>query len=188
MVCRMANCCPDLQNSPSTEGKLDIKETFKQFFLTNYDLLFRQAFAIVRDTEAARDIVNDVLETIWKGLAARQIRIDNLPSFAHDITYKRCIDHFRRKSTRDKYAQLYLYMAETSETEADDLHAERIHRVMGYIDELPPLTQNILKECYFNGNHYRETAELLGISQSTVKKHIMAALKFFRLQFAKNET
>lgn len=164
---------------------MDIKDTFKEFFHTNYDLLFKQAYAIVRDTEVAKDIVNDVFETIWKELAAKKNKIDNLNSFAHNITYRKCINHFRRQAIRDKYAKLYVAMAETAEADSDDLHAERIQRVMGYIEKLPPLTQNILKECYFNGNRYRDTAELLGISQSTVKKHIMAALKFFRSQFAK---
>lgn len=57
---------------------------------------------------------------------------------------------------------------------------DRITKMYNLIDTLTPQTRRILEECYFHGKRYADVAEELNISTSTVKKHIVQALKLLR--------
>lgn len=48
------------------------------------------------------------------------------------------------------------------------------------IGTLTPQTRHILEACYFQDKRYADVAEELDISTSTVKKHIVQALKVLR--------
>lgn len=164
---------------------MDLEESFKDFFVAYYDILYRQAYAIVKEEASARDIVDDTFECIWADFARLLGSKDNLLFFARRLVYNKCMDHFRHQRLHDRYAELYLRTAELSESADSDTHMERMARVMELVDELPPLTQQVLRECYFNGKHYKDVAEKLGISTNAVKKRIMSALKFFRIKLSK---
>jgi len=45
---------------------------------------------------------------------------------------------------------------------------------------LKPPTSDILRACYVEEKKYKQVAEEMGISVSTVKKHIIKALKIVR--------
>lgn len=167
---------------------MELEERFKDFFVGNYDALYRQAYALVKDEATARDIVDDTFESIWADFARLLGSKDYLSLFARRLVYNKCMDHFRHQRLYNQYAELYLRAAESSEAADADLHLERVSRVMALVEELPPLTQQVLTECYFNGKRYKEVAEQLGISTNTVKKRIMAALKFFRIKFSEKSS
>ena len=61
---------------------------------------------------------------------------------------------------------------------------ERIKMIMAIIDKLPPLTQKVMELCYIEKKRYRETAEILGLSESGVRKHIMKGLDTIRKHFS----
>jgi RNA polymerase sigma factor (sigma-70 family) len=148
--------------------------------------LFRFAYGMVKDEEAARDIVHDVMEQMWMSVDTLLEEKNQLTAFARRLVYNKSIDFFRRKSVRDGYAYLQLKVSSESYLSEPDAHEERIQMLMKALDDLPPLTRRILTECYFNGHKRRETAQLLGISESTVKKHIMNAFRYFRQKISKN--
>lgn len=141
---------------------------------------------MVREEETARDIVHDVMEQMWPSLESLLKEKNELPVFARRLVYNKCIDFFRRKSVRDNYAYLQMKVSSEVYHTEPDAHEERVRQLVKALDDLPPLTRRILTECYFNGRKRRETAQLLGISESTVKKHIMSAFKYFRQKMSKN--
>ena len=165
---------------------MDLRSVFEKFFIDNYDSLFRLAYGMVREEEAARDIVHDVMEQMWLSLDTLLEEKNQLPAFARRLVYNKCIDFFRRKSVRDGYAYLQLKVSSEAYLSEPDAHEERVRQLLKALDDLPPLTRRILTECYFNGRKRCDTAQLLGISESTVKKHIMSAFKYFRLKIQKN--
>ena len=80
------------------------------------------------------------------------------------------------------YAEAYARTAAgTDEEEAEK--EEQIERMYKVIERLPAQTRHILEECYFNQRRYAEVAEMLDISTSAVKKHIMRALQLLREEF-----
>lgn len=60
---------------------MDLEESFKDFFVAYYDILYRQAYAIVKDEALARDIVDDTFESIWTDFARLLGSKDNLSFF-----------------------------------------------------------------------------------------------------------
>ena len=64
-----------------------------------------------------------------------------------------------------------------------DEENEKIERIYKVLDNLTPQTRHIMEECYFNRKKYAEVAEMLNISPSAVKKHVMKALRLLREEF-----
>ena len=64
-----------------------------------------------------------------------------------------------------------------------DEENEKIERIYKVLDSLTPQTRHIMEECYFNRKKYAEVAEMLNISPSAVKKHVMKALRLLREEF-----
>ena len=54
------------------------------------------------------------------------------------------------------------------------------YEVYKILDKLPPLTRQVLEGCFLEKKKYKEVAEEKSISTSTVKKHIIKALKVLR--------
>ena len=51
------------------------------------------------------------------------------------------------------------------------------------MEELPSTTRTIIERCFMDNRHYAEVAEELGISLSSVKKHVAKALMLFRTRW-----
>jgi RNA polymerase sigma factor (sigma-70 family) len=54
---------------------------------------------------------------------------------------------------------------------------QRLAAIVAAVADLPPLTQRVFHLHKFEGMTHAETAAALGISKSSVEKHVMAALK-----------
>jgi RNA polymerase sigma-70 factor (ECF subfamily) len=93
------------------------------------------------------------------------------------------VDYIRHQTVERKYAEFFLQMYSEKQSEYEDCD-EQIRFMRQILSELPPRTQLVLRECYFNNKKYSEVADELGISVSAVKKHIVKALKTMRKNFA----
>ena len=79
-----------------------------------------------------------------------------------------------------QYAEYLQEAVEDEEGMTPEEYEERMNNVKQIISELPPRTRFVLEQCYFNNKKYREVAEILDITSSAVKKHIMKALAILR--------
>lgn len=152
-------------------------QTFERFYKENYSFFFRQAYYLVGDEEVSRDIVSDCYEQLWLAFSRKEVQ--NLSSFMYTLVRRMCIDHLRREIVKEKYIDFYCQMApeDIHECQEEEEKLEFIYRTM---DKLPQPTKHILEECYLHHKKYQEVAEELDISTSTVKKHIIKALKELR--------
>lgn len=160
---------------------------------SDFDRLFRQYYAelfvfarrMVWSEDDCHDIVTDAYEMLWRHFA----RIDGSTARAwlYRTVRNSCIDHIEHARHERDYAELYRRI--TSPVDDGDWVAERDERakalgtVLGLMDDK---TRGILHACYVERKKYREVAEEMGISTSTVKKYIMRALKIIREANLKN--
>lgn len=157
------------------------EKEFKRLFREYYSQLYAFAFGMVKDEEACRDIIGDAFEKLWTQLYDIQDGYER--GFLYRVIRNKCIDRIRNSVSRQRYEIFYKGVYGDGSDDSDTRLKEtenRIEKMYQLIGTLTPQTRRILDACYFQGKHYAEVAEELGISTSTVKKHIVQALKILR--------
>ncbi len=148
-------------------------ETFRQEAQRMRTTLVRLAFGILRDSDEAEDVVQDVLLRLWQMRDQLRMPIEPL---ARVLTRNRCIDIARRKKPA---AELSMAVFQ----EEDKALRERIERMMKVIETLPELQQTILRLRHMEGMEFKEIAELTGSTEVAVRKALSRARQAVRDKF-----
>lgn len=148
-------------------------ETFRQEAQRMRTTLVRLAFGILRDSDEAEDVVQDVLLRLWQMRDQLRMPIEPL---ARVLTRNRCIDIVRRKKPA---AELSMAVFQ----EEDEALRERIERMMKVIETLPDLQQTILRLRHMEGMEFEEIAELTGSTEVAVRKALSRARQAVRDKF-----
>lgn len=136
--------------------------------------------------EEARDLVHDVFVYLWSERRKIQIH-SSLQSYLFAITRHRTIDHIRRNITRKEYASMLQKLNSDIEYSLEkNIEAKNLGKVIEKIvNNLPPRTKEIYR---LSRNEYKgisEIAEMLHLSDQTVKNQLTTALKFLRISLSK---
>lgn len=155
------------------------KKEFDAIFRENYSQLLFFARQYVSDEETCRDIVSAAFERLWQHFSS--IEPDKAKSFLYVTARNSCIDYARHESRHREYARYVTAMSSYATAPSTLMEREElVARVSRQIDCLKPPTREIFMACYVDRKKYREVADEMGISTSTVKKHIIRALKALR--------
>lgn len=148
-------------------------ETFRKEAQRIRTTLVRLAIGILRGSEEAEDVVQDVLLRLWQMRDQLKMPIEPL---AKVLTRNRCIDLIRRKkpATEPTFAVFQ---------EEDETQRERIERMMQVIETLPDLQQTILRLRHMEGMDSKEIAELTGSTEVAVRKALSRARQAVRDKF-----
>lgn len=151
---------------------------FESLFRQQYPPLVRHATQLLNDPEEAKDVVEEAMEQAWK-------RWDTLAETQRTSWLFTTVRHLA--INRLKHRQVKTDHAEgIREATVFDLqsqyweHEYQLRQAESVVKALGEPTRTIVRLCYFEQNTYRETAEQLGISPDTVKKHISKALRTLR--------
>lgn len=155
------------------------KKDFDKLFRTYYMPLQTYAMQYLNDPDDAADIVSATFEDFWTNFD--KVAAPTAKSYLYVSVRNHCIDTLRKRKCHEQYIEFATIMSGEQLTEEEDFDAAYRETVVGRIlDELRPPTSDILKACYVEGKKYKEVAEEMHISVSTVKKHIIKALKIIR--------
>ena len=164
---------------------------FEDIYLKYFPRLLRfaQEYVIVR--EEAENIIQDVFMTLWERRDDLKIHI-SLASYLFILIKNRCIDHLRRKKhaetgkkqmqeafTNEQQMKLYSLEALDPALISDSDIEQIINRA---IDSLPPKCREIFILNKIDGKKYREIAQELNISLSTVENQMSIDLRKLREQ------
>ena len=155
----------------------DIDNRFiKSLFLKHYPGLCDRAYRIVRDRAAAEDVVQGVFLKVWDKRAEIEI------GTAWDRYLYRAVTNaslnYLEKEKRLISSEGELSGRQRPEDRPDVIHSgeelrEAIERAL---DTLPPKCRAIFVLNRYEGQSYKEIAELLGVSFHTVKSQMSIAL------------
>jgi RNA polymerase sigma factor (sigma-70 family) len=166
-------------------GRGDYREQqFQKLFAENYSQLYYAALYIVTDTETARDIVHDVFKDVWESYDPDDPKINF--GYLYTITHNKCIDYCRHIAAQSRCMEAYVVMLEDMQRSEWDEKDQRLDKIYEIMQGLPARTRFVMEQCYLNEKKYSEVAEILGISQNAVKKHIIKALATIREYFCVN--
>ena len=146
-------------------------------------LMMRTALMIIGDRDIAADAVQDALIQAWQHLSGLR-EAGALRPWLMRIVVNQCISYkrkaartaaFVRQSLADQSTQLAAEIA-------DDYQGrlERDWDLAENVKELPPKQQAVIMLHYYQGMTLPSMAEVLHISENTLKKRIQAALNNLR--------
>lgn len=159
--------------------EVEDRNVFEALFKSYYMQLFCFARGMVNDEEECRDIVGAAFEGVWKHFA--DIDQSTVKAYLYRSVRNNCINYLSRQHLEEKYADYY--RAVTREVTTDEgiaEHEERMLRVKQVLGTMNETTREILTACYIDRKKYHEVASDRGISVSTVKKHMVKALRIIR--------
>lgn len=155
------------------------QEEFNDIFTRYYTQLFIFAKRFVDDDEDCHDLVDDVFEDVW--LHFSDIHIEAIKPYLYTSLKRKCIDFLRHQQAARRYCDFTLIFSDKYDTTEHILEMEsRERKIKIVLNNLPTTTKEIFTLCFVEHMKYAEAATKLGISISTVKKHIVKALKLIR--------
>ena len=153
----------------------------EQLFKTHYVAMHRTAMLILRDEDAARDIVHDVFESLLRsGLA------DVSGQYLLKAVRNRCLNYIRSLSARERMQELYaIDKQDIAEEEwPDDETMALIHSTV--VNNLADACRRVVEMRFTYGMSYKEIATSLGISEVAVYKHLRHAIDVLRQKLSQN--
>lgn len=159
----------------------DREQAFRELFEQNYSAMYHVAMVIIKDADVAKDMIDDIFTDLWDVFDEKSSRFT--PSYLVRSVRNRCLDYLKHERVKTAFARIYIerYKSGALNEVPDD---DRMEQVLHVISKMPQRTQFIMEQCYLEDKKYSEVAELLGITNSGVKNHIVKGLDMLRNAFS----
>jgi len=176
---------PDIQKLSDNELiqllKNDDNSAFTEIYNRYAESLAGFAGAKLFHLEDARDILHDIFIKLWEDRNTLLIT-SNLKSYLFSAVRYRVIDKIRRKVTRQGYSLMIQSASTANAHGADEIFEakELQENIDNALRDLPFRTKQIYE--LSRNQHYTisEIAQMLNISEQTVKNQLTTALKHLR--------
>lgn len=157
------------------------EEAFESLFRSYYDALFDFVRYHVGAPHVAEELVQDVFMSIWKRGGDWQPHT-SVRAYLYGAARNQAISHIRRRRVQRLREVDEDPEPQSTSASADEVLAyNELERVVGdYVDALPERRRLIYILSRQHGLSYREIAEALDISLSTVEVQMWRALKYLR--------
>ncbi|MFD0793093.1 RNA polymerase sigma factor [Mucilaginibacter litoreus] len=160
------------------------QQAFEDLYRHYVDGVFRKIQYLTKSVELAEELTQDVFLKIWERRAA----IDperSFGAFVHRIAQNLIVDLYRRMA-HDKALREHLIrsVAELYDPVGETLDKELIYKAL---ESLPAQRKKIMAMVKIEGRSYQEVGDLLGISTSTIRDHVVKGTKSLRAYFMENE-
>jgi RNA polymerase sigma-70 factor (ECF subfamily) len=144
------------------------------------DNIYRFVLKNIKDTECAKDIVQDTFEKVWKN--HENISYQKAKSYLFSTAYHTLIDSIRRDKYKASWDDADDNRYFTNETYSD------INEVLHVaLDRMSPDQKNVILLRDYEGYAYKEIAEITGLSEAQVKVYIFRGRKFLKDYIGKIE-
>jgi len=161
---------------------------FRHDLLPLKNQLFRLALRITLDRMEAEDVVQDTLIRIWQR-RAELAEVKSLEAFCLTTCRHLALDRRERKDAQN--VPLEDRQAETPDAARSPQeqleHEEKLRRVHLLINRLPERQRTVLQLRDIEGHSYKETAQIMEITEDQVKVTLFRARRAIREQYKKIE-
>ena len=157
------------------------RNAYEQLFKMYYTPLVSFARNIIRDTDAAEDLVQEVFVKIWERKHTIEIKT-SVKAYLYMAVKNHCLNKLK---TEQRNAFLNDEMADdvrvaTNNTEEYSNTIELSKHIDNALNLLPPKCAVIFKMSRFEDKTYKEIAEALELSVKTVENQMGKALSIMR--------
>ncbi|GAB7087850.1 RNA polymerase sigma factor [Marinifilum fragile] len=153
------------------------RKAYEAFFKHYYQDLFLWANSILKDSEAAEDVVQDFFISFWEKKRYKSVT-SNLQSYIYRAVKNSCLNYLQREK---KLIHDIEHLEEKeSAPKANEQSIENSQQIYSAINELPEKCREVFMLCCVSGYTYNEAAEELNVSMNTVRTHMVRAFKMLR--------
>jgi len=152
-----------------------------QLFHLHYARIARVIARIVNDPSRAEELAADVF---WKFMRTPRAHHMNPAGWLYRVGIRRAVDELRRQQRRDRIERLFSFLGTAPSPE--QLHSEaqdqqQVRRVLAALKHRDSELLILRSE----GMSYEETAEILGVSDTSVGTLLRRAQNAFRKEYIK---
>ncbi len=159
----------------------DDEQAFTEIYHRFYGLLFIHASKRLNSDEEAKDVVQQLFESLW--LKRALVKPDgNLSAYLYKAVRHRILDIFSHQEVENKYVDSLQNFIDQDHVLSDYKIREKQMKelIEREIDSLPLKMREIFLLSRMQNKSHKEIAEELGISELTVKTQVKRALKILR--------
>jgi RNA polymerase sigma-70 factor (ECF subfamily) len=161
---------------------LELEERFGDFVVSHRDRARRLAWRLLGgDQDAAEDVVQDAFVKAYRALD--RFREDaSLETWFYRILVNQAHKHRRWRAVRQRWSAVWDEEQAVAPPGAGDPALQR--RITQALAKLTRRQREAFVLVHFEGFTVRETGDLLGAPEGTVKSHLQRALKALRIELA----
>ncbi len=137
------------------------------------DGVFRFIWKNIRDSEKAKDIVQDAFIKLWEN--ADKIASDKAKSYLFTTAYRRMIDIIRREKKQGNWDEVKAL--EYSHNQNYSGISEVLEEALNKLSEIQ---RSVIMLRDYEGYNYNEIGEITGLKESQVKVYIFRARKLLK--------
>ena len=159
------------------------QKKLEKLFKQHYRQMYRLATMLLHDDAESKDVVHDIFAHLLRN--SQDLREDTAESYLLTSVRNRCLNVIRSRQIQERVEHLYLLDLDTTITPTERLE-EELEALYKGIDQLePPVCRDIIMQHFRDGITFKEIANCLGVSETTVYKHLRRALNQLRTQLKK---
>lgn len=161
--------------------QINNQREFQEIYHQHFNGLANYAYSVLKDKDAAKDVVQDVFLDLWNKRETLSIKTSLEAYLVRAVKFK-SIDFIRKDKTKQQYvANMTPSNVPHTETDSDDGQTEDRKKQLSYaIAQLPTKCRQVFLLSRINGYTYKEIAAEMDISTKTVENQISRALKLLR--------
>jgi RNA polymerase sigma-70 factor (ECF subfamily) len=156
-------------------------ETMGRLMDRLWDPLLIFARRLLPDYADPQDLVQEALVRIW----VRRVRLrdgGSLRALLYTTVRNACLDEVRKRGRRRRLQAASGQHPTPPRTPYEDVEGAELERLAAAaVSKLPEKRQEVFRLVREDGLSYRETAEVLGLSEQTVANHMSLALADLRV-------
>ena len=159
------------------------QKKLEKLFKQHYRQMYRLATILLHDDAESKDVVHDIFAHLLRN--SQDLREDTAESYLLTSVRNRCLNVIRSRQIQERVEHLYLLDLDTNITPTERLE-EELEALYKGIDQLePPVCRDIIMQHFRDGITFKEIANRLSVSETTVYKHLRRALNQLRTQLKK---
>lgn len=175
---------------PTPQQRVDADELLSRVargderaFAELYDLLSPRVYGLIRrvlrDPAQSEEVAQEVMVEVWRNAGRFDGTRGSATAWVFTIAHRRAVDRVRAEQSSNERA--HRVAASSVDTPYDDVvetATARIEQqqVRRCLDALTDLQREAITLAYYNGNSYREVADLLGAALPTIKTRMRDGL------------
>ena len=154
---------------------------FETLFRSSYLSLVKYAGKLVKDTDSAEEIVQDLFFRLWQDRGKLKIK-SSLNGYLFRAVHNKCLHHLEHLRVIHRHTNEVASDPENMVEKPDDVleQKELQAKIVKILEKLPERCSRIFCMNRFEGLKYAEIAERLSVSVKTVEANMGKALKEFR--------